>query len=474
MSDPKAIPSIHQKIYRPGARVECIDSDFDPSARAILHEIPVKGAIYTIEKFDFTRSDATGGLKPSIQVAEIRCKPAMARLARPYWDVLRFRPVLSGDDKELLTALENLENITPGMRDILNSLEADPAAALNLLNAFLFLDGWYAMARTNLTLAYMVANCAKFDGLPEEGSTDRKRQYLRMKRPLICGAMGFPATESSVSILARTVLGSLDLDGIQNIRLLRMLLRHDPIAARLLVRKKRITDREVGALAFGIAFQCFNSAVTDEEIDSMDWFFSRPLQERVLVMEAWHHVSFCNEAIVEILAGKPRRIASFKKCSTAIHWMEKAANVRRKVYFAASKVCRAMKLDTPWPDPPIPGIEEIQPILSIEELSAEGREMGNCAASYANTVMRGEYFIYRVMAPTRCTLGLQYIKSRWVQGELQDQTNQPCKDPATKKFVADWLAQHQSELPNNRWQEFMNKVLEQAGLYESLKAQQRG
>jgi len=58
----------------------------------------------------------------------------------------------------------------------------------------------------------------------------------------------------------------------------------------------------------------------------------------------------------------------------------------------------------PFPNPPIPGSEDIQPIVSIAELLNEGVEMHHCVASYVGRILGGNSFIYRVLAPQRATL----------------------------------------------------------------------
>jgi hypothetical protein len=57
-----------------------------------------------------------------------------------------------------------------------------------------------------------------------------------------------------------------------------------------------------------------------------------------------------------------------------------------------------------FPSPPLPGNADIVPITTIKELLDEGAVMHNCVGSYAEKVMSGECFIYRVLRPQRATL----------------------------------------------------------------------
>lgn len=59
-----------------------------------------------------------------------------------------------------------------------------------------------------------------------------------------------------------------------------------------------------------------------------------------------------------------------------------------------------------FPPPPLPGRADIVPVTTAEELLAEGREMSHCVGSYADDIMAGRCYIYRVLRPQRATLQL--------------------------------------------------------------------
>lgn len=66
---------------------------------------------------------------------------------------------------------------------------------------------------------------------------------------------------------------------------------------------------------------------------------------------------------------------------------------------------------------PICTLEESDTIIQIKtayELMQEGKEMAHCVASYHKRVLNGEYFVFKVLAPERATLGLHFIR-----GELR-------------------------------------------------------
>jgi hypothetical protein len=59
---------------------------------------------------------------------------------------------------------------------------------------------------------------------------------------------------------------------------------------------------------------------------------------------------------------------------------------------------------TEFPPPPLPGTDTIVPITTVAELDAEGRSQHHCVAGYAASVLAGDRYIYRVLAPERATL----------------------------------------------------------------------
>ena len=92
--------------------------------------------------------------------------------------------------------------------------------------------------------------------------------------------------------------------------------------------------------------------------------------------------------------------------------------------------------------PPLPGNETVVPITDLAMLIEEGRIQHNCAASYCEAVADGRSFLYRVLAPERCTLEIAPRKGKWEAVQLLAACNRPPKEE-TKKAVAKWLKEVQ-------------------------------
>lgn len=96
--------------------------------------------------------------------------------------------------------------------------------------------------------------------------------------------------------------------------------------------------------------------------------------------------------------------------------------------------------DVAYGSPPVPGTDVIVPILSRRELADEGLEQQHCVLSYHAEIRSGRYWVYRVLEPERCTLGLILtpgIKPRMDQ--LKGYRNGTVR-PETRTAVQAWLA----------------------------------
>jgi hypothetical protein len=94
----------------------------------------------------------------------------------------------------------------------------------------------------------------------------------------------------------------------------------------------------------------------------------------------------------------------------------------------------------PFPAPPVPGTDEIQPIPDVRELEAEGRTMRHCILSYAERVRAGRHYVYRVLSPDRATLTLERPAGAevWRLGEVNGPANAPVSEP-TRTAIQSWL-----------------------------------
>lgn len=92
----------------------------------------------------------------------------------------------------------------------------------------------------------------------------------------------------------------------------------------------------------------------------------------------------------------------------------------------------------PFPMPPIPGNNDIYPILNSGDLMAEGKLMHHCVSGYVNKIKHKECYIYRVIRPERATLEIRGSEKSARIGQLKLSCNQM---PSHETFavVSDWF-----------------------------------
>jgi len=96
-----------------------------------------------------------------------------------------------------------------------------------------------------------------------------------------------------------------------------------------------------------------------------------------------------------------------------------------------------------FPDPPFPDTEYIQAIRTSGELYAEGRKMNHCVGAYAEEVLAGQCYIYRVFYPERATLEIRVKEGSWQIGQFKLKDNdEPGK--GSKEKVMERLRQQYS------------------------------
>lgn len=111
-------------------------------------------------------------------------------------------------------------------------------------------------------------------------------------------------------------------------------------------------------------------------------------------------------------------------------WMERLH--RRKTIIAGG---------TSFRPPPIPGNTDIYPILTFEDLLAEGKLMHHCVGGYINKINNGTSYVYRVLQPERATLEIIGHGRRLRIGEFRRLYNQ---SPSNRSYsaVMNWLEEH--------------------------------
>ncbi|MBI3270331.1 MAG: PcfJ domain-containing protein [Planctomycetes bacterium] len=92
------------------------------------------------------------------------------------------------------------------------------------------------------------------------------------------------------------------------------------------------------------------------------------------------------------------------------------------------------------PDEPLVGTGTLVPLRTAQETIAEGRAMHHCVGSYLYDVLGGSVYVYRLLAPERATVAVDWDGEcgRWRVCEVSGPCNRPVSGE-TDRVVAEWL-----------------------------------
>lgn len=92
-----------------------------------------------------------------------------------------------------------------------------------------------------------------------------------------------------------------------------------------------------------------------------------------------------------------------------------------------------------FPFPPIQGNENVQYIRFKKELIQEGNDMNHCVADYFENIMKGRYFVFKILSPQRATLGLDLVNGKLQIDQVKLKNNQSASK-STLEMIKVWLS----------------------------------
>lgn len=285
-----------------------------------------------------------------------------------------------------------------------------------------FGDAALDLARSRPVLAYLAANDPRTQGY----SRPRTESLLSLRQRELAAELGFPDAKAVVRILAKIHPGTFDpTKG----RLLRRLLRHEGLRTAL-GHLPEIHGGVFALLEDGETIRrCTPRLLLDVANDPGERHRQQAARRLREIVELERRVGDDRS---------PERFQSVKRLDEVHDDL-----VRRLRQLELRR--RAATVSAPgarFPPPPLAGTTTIVPLLTPEALAEEGRLQGNCVACYADRVRRGRCFIYRVLAPQRCTLAITRDSGgNWRRDELETAGNRPA-DERTARAVDRWLAEH--------------------------------
>ena len=276
---------------------------------------------------------------------------------------------------------------------------------------------------SNPALAFMVASAWHFRNPGGEVSSQPIPALLPYrKQRSILGWLGFPGTEAARHIVRKITYPAMNLEWLLA---LRERLGVAEIAKRL-AHVPRINAATLRMTAESTILQV-SPRLLQEIANGSD---AAPLvQPDTLAdtLQMWRQVR----------PGRPLPL---------FHTADRVHDAHEELTVLVNRGIRRTFRATTLPRPPFPGTSIIRPLTSVSELRREGRRQHNCVGSYAARVARGNYALYRVLAPERCTLGLirRGRKDNWRIDQLKGPSN-AAVSAETRSMVRDWLRQAAAE-----------------------------
>jgi hypothetical protein len=268
------------------------------------------------------------------------------------------------------------------------------------------------LAESHLPLAYALAHAKAFH--PVARPLRSARSLVKKKRRDILAWLGFPNTASTVRLLGRLDPSSMS---VQRLLRLRWILNgNDERVTRLLRHVPRIHAEHIDSLAF------LRDTLTPRLMAEMS--------DRGTAAMALGWLNRLSRAVRELEEPLP-----------PVSDMEHLENLieRKERELCNHALCQ--HLPNEFPSPPVLPQENagIEPIQTLPELIAEGESQHNCCVNYALRVLKGTYYLYRVLRPVRATFSLRLLKNgAWVPDQLLEARNQPVS-PLVRQHVLEGL-----------------------------------
>ncbi len=278
------------------------------------------------------------------------------------------------------------------------------------------------LASTNPPLAVALANAKSWDTF---GLVRGDRQFLgrllRQRRRRICGALGYPASERVVRILAKVAPEACRVKWLAAIR---SALRNPSILSIL----SHLPT--IGAAELHLA------AILGD---------APPVSLALFVDLAWHHTRADEVKWGRLLRQTAIVLGMHQGESERFRSVQHVVRCYYRQWGKLAKVEGFNPMNSnstipefSFPPAPFPGRDEIQPIDSTSMLVEEARTMNHCVFSYLERVGEGDSYLYRVMNPERATLLIVCRGTRWHLEELAGIANRKVSDE-TATLVETWL-----------------------------------
>jgi hypothetical protein len=304
---------------------------------------------------------------------------------------------------------------------ILQAIKPFPERNYAILSMAARCPGVLDLIQSNPALALMAATNWIWRRPPVKQPMRAARRLVRLKRRHIAEWLGFPGQEATVRILAKY---PANIIRVKHLFYLRQALC-DPTARRRLSFVPRINASVIRVVSDPKLLPIVTPTLIEEIAYGVD--------EDVRGHSGW---------LLAGIAGLSEGLG--RDCSRLrVRSIQQLEALSEELWAADSvEMQAAMNMERfPFaPVTPVPGL--IDQISTPRDLIAEGKAMGNCVATLAKEVGRGDLFLFRVTGPERATLGIRFVGGRWLIEQCLRAYNKPTH-PETFCTAMAWLASEQ-------------------------------
>ncbi len=277
-------------------------------------------------------------------------------------------------------------------------------------------QGSLDLITSNPALAYCLASSWAFTPYPSKAAMRLSRRLIGLRRRSICGVLGFPESEASVSVLSKIPASSCCIPWLLTIR---ALLR-DPDWRKTLLHLPSLNP----AVMLFLGNKAFRRRTAPHLLHELSGDPTNLFRQMVGLMS------------MEKVLGEqgPSRFCSVDQILR--HVLDLLWRIHGPEHSAKAQESGK---DLLFPKTPIPGSDSIIALENFDLLSEEAREQQNCVVNYRDHIAAGGMFFYRVLEPERATLSIvSNAAGEWRLDELLGARNTPVSDE-TRQSVARWI-----------------------------------
>jgi len=298
---------------------------------------------------------------------------------------------------------------------------------------------FYELIKSNPALTFLLANRREFNWRIYRKEI-KLEELTGMKQQALLELLGLPGTKRLAQITKKIHPASITLGLVEYLNYY----RKNEDVLKMLSHLKKINSGVMGMLA---NHDIAGSHITPQLLEEVSR--SRPNNHYPIashqLMESlrWHRELHPRQKIPVF-----RTLEALDTCHRELAleldrlFQDAQPQVRNQPRNERLEMVKMMNRK-PFPAPPMAGTDTIIPLRTILELSIEGNRQHNCVGGYANRVLSGKCYIYRILKPQRATLSIfKTASGEWEIGELLVACNNSVMEE-TRQAVSDWLSNAQ-------------------------------